>query len=308
VTDDEEGFTGADDDDDDVDYGDHDDDDEEEEDEDLSDSDSAASNGDGDPSPSPTKSKTAPAQRRARENPYLPPLVAPRSNDTPTTTTAAYVPPARRSQGVQGEGAGGDNDDSARRRIRRQAQGLLNRLSEANLVSLLSEVEQLYRAHPRQQVTSTLTDILVGLVGDQAALSDSFLILHAGFVAALYKVIGMDVGAAVLHRVVERFDAKYAETSSNTDHAAAGGGGGGGDGDMGQTGREVFNLISLVAELYNIQVVGSVLVYDFIRLFLDKLTEINTELLMRIVKSGPFLLYLFLFVLFSLLIFPLFFV
>jgi nucleolar MIF4G domain-containing protein 1 len=284
VTDDAEDLTGVDDNDDDD--GENDDDNEDEE---HSESDSAASDGVGESSPSPTKSKTVPAQRRARENPYLPPPVAPHSKDTLTTTnTTPYVPPARRRQGTQEEAAGDDNDDSARRRIRRQAQGLLNRLSESNLISLLSEVEQLYRAHPRQQVTSTLTDILVDLVGDQAALSDSFLILHAGFIAAMYKVIGMDLGAAVLHRVVERFDAKYAVASSNADNDAVGGGGGGGgggDGDMGQTGREVFNLISLVAELYNIQAISSALVYDFIRLFLDKITEMNTELLLRIVKS-----------------------
>jgi nucleolar MIF4G domain-containing protein 1 len=51
-------------------------------------------------------------------------------------------------------------------------------------------------------------------------------------------------------------------------------------------GKECSNLIVLLSELYNFQVISSVLVFDIIRDLLDqKLTEFNVELLLKIVRS-----------------------
>jgi nucleolar MIF4G domain-containing protein 1 len=51
-------------------------------------------------------------------------------------------------------------------------------------------------------------------------------------------------------------------------------------------GKECSNLIVLISELYNFQVISSVLVFDIIRDLLDqKLTEFNVELLLKIVRS-----------------------
>jgi nucleolar MIF4G domain-containing protein 1 len=47
-------------------------------------------------------------------------------------------------------------------------------------------------------------------------------------------------------------------------------------------------LVSLVSELYNFQLVGCNLVFDYIRMFLAELNEANTELLLKIIRnSGP---------------------
>jgi nucleolar MIF4G domain-containing protein 1 len=51
-------------------------------------------------------------------------------------------------------------------------------------------------------------------------------------------------------------------------------------------GKECSNLIVLLSELYNFQVISSVLVFDIIRDLLDqKLTEFSVELLLKIVRS-----------------------
>jgi nucleolar MIF4G domain-containing protein 1 len=51
-------------------------------------------------------------------------------------------------------------------------------------------------------------------------------------------------------------------------------------------GKECSNLIVLLSELYNFQVISSVLVFDIIRNLLDqKLTEFSVELLLKIVRS-----------------------
>ena len=193
--------------------------------------------------------------RRIRENPYIAPSV-----HSSAASSGKYIPPSLRETNTS------EKQDLSR--LRRQVQGLLNRLSEANLIAILGDTENLYRDHPRQHISSTLIDLLLGLLSDPANLQDTFVILHAGFIAAIYKVIGTDFGAQVVQRIVEEFDKFYALQI---------------DGEASR--KELTNLISLLADLYNFQVVGSSLVYDFIRIFLKDLSENNTELLLKIIRS-----------------------
>ncbi|CAD0028878.1 unnamed protein product [Aureobasidium pullulans] len=191
---------------------------------------------------------------RVRENPYVAPVPA------GAAPVQKYVPPSLRGAP--------SSDTEALARLRRQIQGQLNRLSEANLLSILQTIEEIYQNNPRQYVTTTLIDLLLGLICDRTTLQDTFLILHAGFMAALYKVIGTDFGAQVIERIVNDFDRHY--TGGTT------------------AGKETSNLMALVSELYNFQLIGCNLVFDYIRLFLTELNEANTELLLKIIRnSGP---------------------
>jgi nucleolar MIF4G domain-containing protein 1 len=97
-----------------------------------------------------------------------------------------------------------------------------------------------------------------------------FIILHAGFIAAVYKVMGMAFGAELVQKMVETFDNGYDSKK----------------GDEGTfKGKEAVNLMSLLSQLYNVSVIGSALVFDYVRLFLTDINEPNTELLLKIVKS-----------------------
>ena len=187
---------------------------------------------------------------RVRENPYVAPVPA-------GAAPAKYIPPALR--------APPSSDAETLSRLRRQAQGLLNRLSDANMMSILKEIEKIYQNNPRGYVTTTLVDLLIGMLADPTTLIDTFLILHAGFIAAIYKVIGPDFGAQMLERIVLEFDRHYQPNKDGS-------------------GKQTTNLISVLAELYMFQVIGCKLIFDYIKYFLDELSEINTELLLRIVR------------------------
>ncbi|PWY90939.1 hypothetical protein BO70DRAFT_358400 [Aspergillus heteromorphus CBS 117.55] len=191
---------------------------------------------------------------KKKENPYVAPVA---DENRPQK----YIPPSLR--------AASNSESESLVRLRRQAQGHLNKLSEANMISILAEFEKLYREHPRQNVTSTLISLLFGMICERSALSDTFIILHAGFIAAIYKVIGMDFGAEIVQKIVETFDA-------------------GGDERGKYQGKETVNLMSLLSQLYNFHVIGSTLVFDYVRHFLQEITEENTELLLKIIRnSGP---------------------
>ncbi|OGE49615.1 hypothetical protein PENARI_c020G01741 [Penicillium arizonense] len=192
---------------------------------------------------------------KKKENPYVAPV------PKPEASAQKYIPPSLRARA--------DPESESLTRLKRQAQGQLNKLSEANMISIVSEFEKLYRDYPRQHVTSTLIDLLMGLICERAALSDTFLILHAGFIAALYKLLGMDFGAEIIQKVVETLDANGDERGTFQ-------------------GKETANLMSLLSQLYNFHVIGSALMFDYIRIYLQEMTENNTELLLKVIRnSGP---------------------
>ncbi|KAK1503407.1 MIF4G domain-containing protein [Colletotrichum tamarilloi] len=195
-----------------------------------------------------------------RENPYLPPVSA-------GTQLPKYIPPSLRAR------SGGDADLEAQ--IRRKLQGPVNRVTEANLVSIVGEIDRIYQDNPRGHTNNILTGLLMAQICDPTSKPDTLLVLSAGFVAALYKVIGIDFAAHFLTTAVERFQAERdkAIVAVNEDRIPT---------------KETSNLLTVLAEMYMFRVVGSNLIFDFVRLLLEDLSELNAELLLRIVRvSGP---------------------
>jgi nucleolar MIF4G domain-containing protein 1 len=198
-----------------------------------------------------------PQEKAPRENPYRAPV------STSTTPSQKYIPPSLR--------APAKDEQEILQRLRRQLQGLLNRLSESNILSILKEIEGVLSSNPRQHVISTLIDLLIGLVTDRTSHLDTFIILHAGFISGIYGVIGTHFGAQVLERVVKEFHHHYNQQITNPDGS-----------------KETSNLIALLAELYTFQVISHNLIFDFIRFLLSDLSELNTELLLKLIKNcGP---------------------
>lgn len=196
------------------------------------------------------------AARPLRENPYVAPVAV-----STVVASGKYIPPKLRNKDLT------EQEDLSR--LRRQVQGLLNRLSEVNMLSIVGDVKDLYQTNPRQHVSSTLLEVLLGLLSDPSSLQDTFIILHAGFIATLHKIVGNDFGAQAVQRIGKELLRHY-ETHS----------------DGGLPDKRLVNLISLLAEVYNLQMIGSVLMYDLIRLFLDELSEVNTELLLKIMRTA----------------------
>ncbi|KAJ8106043.1 hypothetical protein ONZ43_g7195 [Nemania bipapillata] len=190
--------------------------------------------------------------RPQRENPYV----------APTTNVAKYVPPSLRKQS--------GSSDQVEAQLRRRIQGLINRLTNDNMTGILKDITDLYQTNPRQLVTSTLVDLIMALVCSPEKRPDSFFAMIAGFIAAVHKTMGVAVSAQFLQQLVETLEERSAAAS----------------GDQSDAGSK--HLVSLLSELYNMQVIGCNLIFDYVRMFLDTLSELNTELLLRIIQlCGP---------------------
>ena len=189
---------------------------------------------------------------RQRENPFV----------APTTGVAKYVPPSLRKQ------AGPADETEAQ--LRRRVQGLINRLTDESMVGILKEFSGLYDKFARRSVTTVLIDLIIALVCSPEKRPDAFFAMVAGFVAGAQKTLADHVSELLIERLVQVFKEHHGRASGDQSDAAS------------------KHLMSLLAELYNMQVVASLLVFDYVRLFLGNLSELNTELLLRIVQScGP---------------------
>ncbi|KAI0550897.1 hypothetical protein F4679DRAFT_184303 [Xylaria curta] len=187
-----------------------------------------------------------------RENPYV----------APTTNVAKYVPPSLRKKS--------GSNDQVEAHLRRRIQGLINRLTNDNMTGILKDVTDLYQTNPRQLVTSTLVDLIMALVCSPEKRPDSFFTMIAGFIAAIHKSMGVAISAQFIQQLVETLEKRTTAAS----------------GDQSDAGSK--HLVSLLAELYNMQVIGCNLIFDYVRLFLDTMSELNTELLLRFIQlCGP---------------------
>ena len=189
---------------------------------------------------------------RMRENPYIAPSTSASNEKLDETKHKPLLP---------------SSGSESNANLKRQLQGLLNRLTESNLVTVFREIEKKFRDNPRQSVTSTLTELVLDSVADEVALNETFLVLQAAFATSLYRAIGVDFGAYMVECVVTRIDRHYEDTLKA------------------RKGKECFNLVTFLADLFLFNSIGSNLIFDYIQLFLKSISEANTELLLRLVKS-----------------------
>jgi nucleolar MIF4G domain-containing protein 1 len=158
---------------------------------------------------------------------------------------------------------------------------LTTRLSEANLGSILAEVEKLFGDYSRNDVTTTLTKQVIEMIGSKTNLLDSFVVLYATLVGALHRVVGLEFGAHFVQTVVKKYSELAAKSAAEEAPSAAAS-------DAVDTHKEAFNLLTLIAELYNAGVVGAGLIYDLVRGFIGTGDEIvgerSVEGLLKILK------------------------
>ncbi|KAL1006802.1 hypothetical protein UPYG_G00077330 [Umbra pygmaea] len=181
------------------------------------------------------------------------------ANDA-SQSTGRYVPPQLR-------GAGDDKRKAELERLKRQVKGLVNRLSEANLPSISSQLEELYMSSSRKDMNDTLTDILLAACVTPALMPDRLLMEHVLLVSILHHTVGLEVGANFLETVVRKFIEVYKDPGE---------------------GKECENLVAMVAHLYNFQVVHALLIFDILNMLVKAFNEKDLELILFVLRNVGF--------------------
>ncbi|OJT11465.1 Suppressor of glycerol defect protein 1 [Trametes pubescens] len=187
-----------------------------------------------------------------------------------------YVPPHLRKRAEAESG----QPSEAQLKLTKQLKGLLNRMSEQNMASIVEGVEEIYRNNRRHDVTETLTKLIVDGISSHSMHLDQYVVLHAAFVSALHKLVGIEFAAFFVQHVVAEYDKHYADLDDPSNVKAL-------STEDEPIGKECSNLVVLLSELYNFQVISSVLMYDVIRALLaGDLTEFKVELLLKVARNS----------------------
>ncbi|KAG6003838.1 hypothetical protein E4U21_001637 [Claviceps maximensis] len=208
-----------------------------------------------------------PLAPQPRENPYVAP--------TTGASLAKYLPPSKRKE-EEGE-AEESEEAQSRLHIQKRLQGVVNRLSDGNFISLAQTVESIYQSNARGKVTEVLTDAILAQVRKPETLSDQFFVLIGGFSAAIYKIKGSSFGSHLVKQLVKEFSEQYAYAS---EHSVT---------HLGIR-KEPSNLMTFLTQLYVFEVLGCGIMFDYLEKLLDELSELNVELLLRVCRMAGRLL------------------
>ncbi|TID29772.1 hypothetical protein CANINC_001690 [Pichia inconspicua] len=193
-----------------------------------------------------------------KENPY----VAPGAELEGTKEGSKYLPPAFRTKRIEDT----QEDSDQMKQILRMIKGPFNKLSEPTLSNVIIELNNVYNDNPRRFVNEAILKVLMQSIFMSTPMLESFLILYAAAIVALYKLQGVEFGAFIVQNLVEQF---IKEVESN---------------DRNNIG--VLNVIGYIGYIYTLNLVGSELIYDIIKEKLIKNpTELKTDILLKLIKS-----------------------
>ena len=202
----------------------------------------------------PEENEIAPA--RVRENPYIAPFTG--------NQVAKYVPPSKRKD------HGSETESTSR--LRRQIQGLVNRLTDANILTIVQSTEALYQNNARGEVNELICETILTQVNKGDGLTNQFFVLVGGYAAAIFKVVGTSFGSHLVNKLVEEFSREYASVQKTAGKQAA-------------IAKEPSNLLTLICQLYTFEVLTCRLIFDYMERFLADLSELNVELLLRVCRT-----------------------
>ncbi|KAL5483805.1 hypothetical protein EMCRGX_G020220 [Ephydatia muelleri] len=152
-------------------------------------------------------------------------------------------------------------------KLKKRVQGLLNRLSESNMQSISTQLEQLYHENSRNDMNTVVTEVLLKACVTPAMLSDRFMLEHCMLLTLLHCHMGSEVGAYFVQALAKKLD----ELLKMPPNYGAG--------------KECNCAIALFAHLYNFKVIHCALIYDIIRRLVSTFTEKDVELLVLLLKN-----------------------
>ncbi|ANZ75021.1 BA75_03032T0 [Komagataella pastoris] len=184
---------------------------------------------------------------RVKENPYV----------APVSQSSKYVPPALRRKQTE--------DSEQVQRITKQVKGPLNKLTEQNMMTIVSQLQLLYNDNPRQVVTEVITDVILKTIMTPGRLLDGFVLIYSGLVSAIYRN-RYEFGTHIIQIAITKLEEFF-------------------QGTLPVEGKEIVNLISFIGFLYNFNVFGCKLIYDIIReRLVAESNEVKVELLLKLIR------------------------
>lgn len=170
-----------------------------------------------------------------------------------------YVPPHKRKVSF-----GTKNQPKV---MHRTLNGLLNRLSNENIGTIVKETMKIYQENSRRDVTEIMCTILIDMCSDPSLLLSPIILSSAALITGINYIMdnkhGHKAGAIIIEEVVLSFNSYY----TKKEHAISS------------------NLLLILCHFYNFGLFQCNLMYDIIRILLQSFVTLDIELLFLIFKN-----------------------
>ncbi|XP_015512025.2 nucleolar MIF4G domain-containing protein 1 isoform X1 [Neodiprion lecontei] len=184
-----------------------------------------------------------------------------------SNTTGKYVPPAVRDRLKNSDSL----KDEKLIRLKKQIKGLLNRLAEHNMHSIVSQLDELYMSHSRNNMNEMLFTLMKESIVAPVLTPDRLITEHMMLIAILHANIGTEVGAHFLLSLIKEFD-EMLKSSPEVEN------------------KELDNIILMISHLYNFKVYDSQLLFQVLTRLSEKFMEKEVELILHVLKTVGFVM------------------
>lgn len=184
-----------------------------------------------------------------------------------------YVPPAKRALMPIDE-----SSDSVKM-VRRQMNGLMNRLSDQTKDSILKSIKSLFDSNSATVVSHVLRDCIMCACANSTQLMTSLIPAYASIVAALHLIVGVDVGAFIIESVANKLHLSIQEARSSSSSQKRG---------ISALVADKLpnNCVVLLAYFYNLRILHHQLIVDIMEVLAsgtDRIGELEADLLVCLI-------------------------
>ncbi|ODV95242.1 hypothetical protein PACTADRAFT_42973 [Pachysolen tannophilus NRRL Y-2460] len=202
---------------------------------------------------------------KQKPNPYIPANSNNNGSGKAVEAKEKYVPPYLRKQ-LELQNS---QESQEVLNLKLQIRGPLNRLTEANMQSTVSIINQLYDSNPRKIVNEVLVELILLNVLHQDKRTDVFILSYACLINSVYRLQGVEFGAYFIQELIM----KLQDFENNPDK---------------MKNKELVNLISILGYCYIFGLISCKILYDVIKQKLisssTDITELKIEMLLQLIK------------------------
>ncbi|KAK4770125.1 hypothetical protein SAY87_030657 [Trapa incisa] len=177
----------------------------------------------------------------------------PATTPVPETTMKYIAPHLRTRVGVESE---------ENLKLRRRIRGLLNRLSESNVESVTGEMATIYQSVARSVGSQIVSEEVLASCAGGPRGNEQYAAVFAAFVAGMACLVGADFSAKLMASLAKYFEDEYQKEDN----------------------LSLRNLTLLLSYLCMFGVCSSDLIYDFLIILSQRLTEIDVSTILTILQ------------------------
>ncbi|EGC28514.1 hypothetical protein DICPUDRAFT_160053 [Dictyostelium purpureum] len=187
-----------------------------------------------------------------------------------------YVPPHLRNQPQQQQQKQDQNATSKPNYLnievdpilKKKINGLMNKLAINNFYTIFNEISELFDNNPRNSMKQILTQLILTNCSESTQVVHSIIHIYTALISGLHSSIGTDIGGHIIEAIFSEYNRIYSDCNSST--------------------SLISNYVLLFIHLYNFQVLGSKIIFDMAKNFIDSFKDIDVQLILLLLQNAGY--------------------